>query len=410
MIISDFTKEYKKEKVRTSAVISYENRKQIPKSIYFEIDKQYEDYLNLGMEPFLLAAAIPAMFAKEKQVFIDPQHPVSGSLINNLNLALRLIIRYFKLQDLFVPKFKIKTRYSYDLKENRAASFFSGGIDALFTLKYNHDNYPIGHPKRIRDTILVKGFDIDITKDDQFEMASNACKEVAKTADVNLITIFTNIKELAFPGISWSKHHHGAALAAVSFLLNRKLKYFFFGSDFSIDINRPTGSDALLMHLLGDDNTYNISSGLEFNRQEKIFYLMDWHDGLKNLRVCWQDTSHLNCGTCEKCIRTKLGLHAAGINVEKMPFNDKSINKNHIYNLNIKADKINGFQDILPFLSGDMENALRTKLHKARKKQISQDLIIKIRQKIKLIDRKLFNSSFTKLRRHIRLINIMNLC
>jgi hypothetical protein len=41
---------------------------------------------------------------------------------------------------------------------------------------------------------------------------------------------------------------------------------------------------------------------------------------LQNLRVCWKNRKGtLNCGRCEKCIRTMIGLHTVGVfNISKL--------------------------------------------------------------------------------------------
>lgn len=48
-------------------------------------------------------------------------------------------------------------------------------------------------------------------------------------------------------------------------------------------------------------------------RTAKVGLISNWPAGYDNLRVCWQGamTGH-NCGTCEKCVRTKLNAIASG--------------------------------------------------------------------------------------------------
>lgn len=46
---------------------------------------------------------------------------------------------------------------------------------------------------------------------------------------------------------------------------------------------------------------------------EKLRGLIDHPEALSRLRVCWENQANYNCGLCEKCVRTMLGLRALGI-------------------------------------------------------------------------------------------------
>ena len=47
--------------------------------------------------------------------------------------------------------------------------------------------------------------------------------------------------------------------------------------------------------------------GASYRRLDKMIALADWPEYAGHVRVCWQDDSNgLNCGYCEKCLRTNL--------------------------------------------------------------------------------------------------------
>jgi hypothetical protein len=53
--------------------------------------------------------------------------------------------------------------------------------------------------------------------------------------------------------------------------------------------------------------------GCEANRSQKVDWLVRNTQAADNLRVCWQGpTLDRNCGTCEKCVRTKLNFWCLG--------------------------------------------------------------------------------------------------
>jgi hypothetical protein len=50
------------------------------------------------------------------------------------------------------------------------------------------------------------------------------------------------------------------------------------------------------------------------SRTEKVAYLATWEQGMPLLRVCWEGrVPDGNCGRCEKCVRTRLNFHIAGV-------------------------------------------------------------------------------------------------
>jgi hypothetical protein len=45
----------------------------------------------------------------------------------------------------------------------------------------------------------------------------------------------------------------------------------------------------------------------------KLHVLVQYPEVLSRLRVCWENEGNYNCGLCEKCVRTMLGLRALGV-------------------------------------------------------------------------------------------------
>jgi hypothetical protein len=57
-----------------------------------------------------------------------------------------------------------------------------------------------------------------------------------------------------------------------------------------------------------------IHDGARYSRFQKVRELASWPGALTALRVCPGDPGkELNCGICEKCLRTRLELLAAGV-------------------------------------------------------------------------------------------------
>ena len=59
-----------------------------------------------------------------------------------------------------------------------------------------------------------------------------------------------------------------------------------------------------------------IHEGIIFSRLDKVRDLATWPVAIENLRVCSTIVpGYLNCGFCEKCVRTKLELMAVGLEI-----------------------------------------------------------------------------------------------
>jgi hypothetical protein len=77
--------------------------------------------------------------------------------------------------------------------------------------------------------------------------------------------------------------------------------------------SKPWGSNPQLDAYYTSAHFRMENSGSEMTRLRKVGIVADWPVGFKSIRVCQNDNSgSSNCGTCEKCIRTKLMLEALG--------------------------------------------------------------------------------------------------
>ncbi|MCF8430909.1 MAG: hypothetical protein K9G34_03130, partial [Melioribacteraceae bacterium] len=107
------------------------------------------------------------------------------------------------------------------------------------------------------------------------------------------------------------KIFHGALLSAIGHLLSKGIGRIYIPSTYSYGDLLPFGSHPLLDPMWSSKNFEIVHHGNESSRLEKIKYLNKSGVDLSKLRVCFADNdSMVNCGKCEKCIRTSLGLLA----------------------------------------------------------------------------------------------------
>jgi len=111
-----------------------------------------------------------------------------------------------------------------------------------------------------------------------------------------------------------------------------------------------------------------IHRDLELSRMEKIKLVADWDVALQNLRVCLANVKdRLNCGKCEKCVRTMTALVAIGALDKTKAFieNDVSPDLFSGFEINIRhRDPF--YEEIIPFLKkmgrNDLVETIKKKL------------------------------------------------
>jgi hypothetical protein len=65
--------------------------------------------------------------------------------------------------------------------------------------------------------------------------------------------------------------------------------------------------------------------GISLSRLSKARLLADCDIALWNIRVCGKNWPGMNCGVCEKCVRTMLELMAAGVLDKTATFPQKDV-------------------------------------------------------------------------------------
>ena len=202
--------------------------------------------------------------------------------------------------------------------QRHAVACLSGGVDSLHMLMQNRRIYDRGDPAYIREALFIHGFDIGKrARDPEYErflMALRRLEPVAVEAGVRLVPCRTNLRHLPSKLDFWASRHNGAALAAVGHAAIIGPAFFFIGASHHVSRPVPMGSHPAVDGLFSSQRIAIIHNGGRFSRLEKVRDLANWPTALEALRVCparLEDGG--NCGKCEKCLRTRLELLAAGV-------------------------------------------------------------------------------------------------
>ena len=192
-----------------------------------------------------------------------------------------------------------------------AVLVFSGGVDSSFTLVRHVSGRAGRNTKRILAALLIHGFDIPASDPDAFARATDSARAALGVVNVPLVTVRTNWRpamcrnwEMEFcAGLAGCLHHFEQASIGL------------VGSDEDYaHLALPWGSNPISNPLLSSATFRIVTDGSAWTRTEKIRALGGYPALLGSLRVCWEgEVGGVNCGACEKCIRTQLNLLACGL-------------------------------------------------------------------------------------------------
>ena len=341
MRISNLKSIQSRKRVRVSATVNWEDCDRPAREVFIETDEEFSRDISCNPHAFLVGCIIPAMHFGEKRILLDAE--ICPSLREGLETVMALMKEW---SDGEYKPLSIEARTSSTVRhlnrQRRAGLFLSGGIDSLSALRANKTNYPEEHPGSIKDCLLVHGFDIGGViergmKYHVFDRAKAALSAVAKDANVTLIPVYTNIRHLCDERDLWLDKFFGAVLASVAHAFASRLDLVYIASSYDIPNLVPCGSHPLLDPEYSSFELRIKLRGLSLSRLEKLRLVADWDVAFQNLRVCLANVENrLNCGRCEKCIRTMTELVAIGALDKTDAFVENDVSPELLSSFNIK--------------------------------------------------------------------------
>lgn len=230
--------------------------------------------------------------------------PVSERLLYNSGPIQSILANWYPKKLAKVAITVASRAYDAQSLRSPAITCFTGGVDSFYSLVTNQET--------IGSLLYVHGFDIPLSREDLREEKSAHLRDIAKTADKELIEISTNIRKFLNPAVEWGHIGHGSALASIGHLVSGRTGRLLIPASHTYADIYPWGSHPLLDHLWSSDRLSVVHDGAEANRVEKTRAIALDPSAQKHLQVCWQKTGKYNCGKCEKCLRTKIALKLTG--------------------------------------------------------------------------------------------------
>ncbi len=278
--------------------------------VWFEVPVGLAAGLSVSAAPWLVAM-LPYGLSRGEDIVAES--PVDAQLLENLRGLVSVWCSWypnFKPPAIVAPAAPLAAKTG---PSGLSAAFFSGGIDAWFTaLRHAREIEPAAIDN-IDELIAVHGFDIPLEARAEFDKLQTALTAGAEQLGRDLVVVRTNLRRpdsIWHSGWSWLTH--GAGLACVALVLERRYRQVAIASSTPYENLFPWGSHPLTDPLLSTSALRIKHDGAAFNRVEKTAFIARHAFALANLHVCWVNQAASNCGECAKCIRTMAALHLLG--------------------------------------------------------------------------------------------------
>ena len=418
MKIEDVRTEKNGDRPRIAATVTWEDCDRPKQEVYFETDKAFFDGLSPNPHAFLVGGILPAMRHGEERVLVDGE--ICPDLRDGLITVMSWMKSWYYGPDKKLVTIEAKTSSGKRARtQERAGCFFSGGVDSLGMLRNNRLHYPLDHPSSIKDGILIYGQNWESdARPETFERAVAELSEVTRDAGITLIPIYTNVRSLDEETKFFQYQFHAAVLAAVAHALAARFSAMLISSSSHIpnlflrkrEHFGPWGSHPLIDPWYSSSDMKIRHEDLSMSRIDKIRLIAQWDAGLQNIKVCPPNYPGENCGVCEKCVRTELGLLALGVldKTRAFPLNDLSADL--ITQFQIDEDKMQFYLELLQPLANIGRDDLVQAIEHIRKKLKKREskLRKKVRQyklgvksKVKQFDSEYLNGHLIKLKRSL---------
>ena len=405
MRIENIRSEKKGSFARIVATVIWEDCPRPSQEIFFETSDEFSKSLSCNPHPFLLACTIPAMHHGEERVMIEGE--ICPELRDGLITAMSWIRQWYHGDWEHLVRIEAKTRHSALTHSisRRAGFFFSGGIDSLATLRCNRLSYHHKHPGSIKDGLLIGGLEVD--KRETFERVISSLRDIAEDANITLIPVYTNIRDIDDDWDFWAYEWQAAALSAVAHALANRLSLAYIAASDDISSMLPLGSHPLIDPNYSSSNLRIKHDGITLSRFAKTKLIARWNVALQDIRVCTFSEKYrddmLNCGECEKCIRTMLALLALGVLDKTRAFPKKDISKELVMRAaRITPDLQAYYDELLVPLANigrhDLVHAIKWKIAEYRKKQFKIKLRKTTIESIKAFDMRFLGNKIQRIK------------
>jgi hypothetical protein len=246
-------------------------------------------------DAFLAAALLPAM-ARGEALELDPAYSASPALLQGME----------QLQEVFsawnpaLRRVRVSARAATPpAPRPGAASFFSGGLDSLYTFLEGRD---------LSHAIQIHGFDYGRDNRALAEEAERRNREFVEGRGRRFVVVESNHRDLYAEHRLDITAYHGASLASIGLALG--FERIHIPASHGWTSLFPWGSHPVVDPLWSSESVRIVHDGIAAGRPDKLRRVALDPEALALLRVCFDA---YNCQVCEKCLRTRFALRALGL-------------------------------------------------------------------------------------------------
>lgn len=306
MIVDDVKLSVSSATAELSARVRPERRRADPFRLWYRFPAE----LASGEDPdgsAFVAATLPLCMRSRERLVVDA--PVSRRLMEGMP----------ELQELYARQSRERNRLwtvrldPIDLRaqgrsgwahSHRAALMFTRGVDSFYALLTLED--PSYAPTHLA---YCPTLDRHLSPDNR-ERSVELERQVAEMVGRTFVRVDSNPRSLTDPIIRWSELHP-TGLASVALALAGGFGEVVVATLFSHYGVRRWGGERM-PDLWSTERLRIFDHGPEVPKLDKIRYIAESQIAMRFLKVCLTGDTPLNCGTCEKCLRTMGGLFVSG--------------------------------------------------------------------------------------------------
>jgi hypothetical protein len=250
----------------------------------------------IGLAPGLAATLMPAMATRRDLRAAGPVSP----------LLLRGMARYQSIYHAWNHDYRTCRIVAEEVPDEPVAGprgvalLFSGGVDSMFALADGVSG--------LTDLVFVSGFDVAPDHGEHARMAVEHARAAAREHGLGFVEVETDARFSGDRFLRW-EDYGGSLLGAVALLLRPLFHSVRVAPDYAWEDLRCESVHPMLHDCWRSEDGGLKCESAASNRAEKCARLAARPDLLRHLRVCWEmSPTSLNCGRCEKCLRSLAGL------------------------------------------------------------------------------------------------------
>lgn len=307
------------DRTRIEARFVYEDSNLPPVDVYYEAGPPLRDALEATPEAFVLPGLPIALWEGERRLKVEGA--LDAKLADGLGRAGALLASWYARCGSIEIEPTEGLRETKPHPQRRTVALLSGGVDAMAMLWENRQHYALDHPRSIRTVLYAFGFSfLDRPKgeEDPFMRARHEAQALRLEAlgeriGFDVIRLDTNVR-LLDPTREpfYYAAHSGAFLAPLIASPGYVGDALMASAGEGGPTQSPHGSHPMLdvEYSTGAVQVHHVQP--QVGRTDKLRMIAGWEPAFDTLQVChgWLAPSPdaVNCGRCEKCMRTMIGL------------------------------------------------------------------------------------------------------